>query len=84
LQAHPEETCLSASRTLNLHRKRIARLLKVADALPPEFIEKAKETSDPKVLHQMSIKRLLRITAKNPERISKALKDLHPKHDSTG
>lgn len=33
------------------------------------------------MLHQMSIKRLLRITAKNPDRILKELKYLHPNID---
>jgi hypothetical protein len=74
MTANPHETCLSASKTLNLHRKRIARLLKLADALPPDFIEKAKEANDPKMLHQMSINRLLRITTKNSSKISKELK----------
>jgi len=62
MQANPHETCLSASKTLNIHRKRIARLLKLADTLPTDFIEKAKNYKDPKILHQMSIKGLLRIT----------------------
>lgn len=76
MQAHPQETCLSASRILNLHRKRIARLLKLVDALPPEFIDKAKETSDPNLLRQMSINGLLRITDKESNVISKELKKI--------
>jgi len=74
MTANPHETCLSASKTLNLHRKRIARLLQLTEALPADFIEKTKETSDPKTLHQMSINRLLRITTKDYSRISKELR----------
>jgi len=61
MQTHPEETCLSASKTLNLHRKRISRLLKLVNTLPPEFINQAKDWDDQKILRQMSIKELLNV-----------------------
>gem|GEM_PF-6980768 len=59
--ANPNETYFSAAPKLKLNRKRIAKLLRLLDALPTDFIEKAKEYTDPKVLHKMSVKRLLEI-----------------------
>jgi hypothetical protein len=59
--ANPDETCLSAAPKLKLNRKHIAKLLQIIDALPNDFIEKAKEYTDPKVLHKMSANRLLEI-----------------------
>ena len=73
--ANPGETCLSAEPKLKLPRKRIAKLLQMIDALPNDFIEKAKEFTDPKVLHKMNVKHLLEIVnATNHNRISKKLK----------
>jgi hypothetical protein len=40
---HPDETCLSASAKINIHHKRIAKLMTILDNLPKEFIEKYKE-----------------------------------------
>ena len=62
MQANPQETCLSASKKLNIHRKRIAKLLQIIEVLPPDFIERAKEYTDPKILHQMSVNRLFKIS----------------------
>ena len=64
--ANPDETCLSAASKLNIHRKRIAKLLRLIDALPADFIEKAKGYADPKVLRKMSIRRLLEIAEQLP------------------
>jgi len=58
---HPDETCLSASSKINVHRKRIAKLMTILDNLPKEFIEKYKECNDPKILHRMSVKPLYQI-----------------------
>jgi hypothetical protein len=69
--ANPDETCLSAAPKLKINRKRIAKLLQLIDALPNDFIKKGKEYTDPKVLHKMSIKRLLEIAnATDHNRIS--------------
>ena len=64
MTANPHETCLSAAKPLKIHRKRIAKLLRIIDALPPDFIKKAKECTDRKALHQMSVNRLITLTNK--------------------
>ena len=66
MQANPDETCLSAALKLNIHRKRIAKLLQLIDVLPADLIEHAKECTDPKVLRKMSIRQLLEITNDSP------------------
>jgi len=75
MQANPSETCLSASRKINIHRKRIAKLLQIIEALPPDFIERVKEYTDPKILHQMSANRLFQIV--NNTRCDNISKELH-------
>jgi hypothetical protein len=62
MTANPQETCLSAAKPLKIHRKRIAKLLRIIDVLPPDFIEKFKESTDRKILHQLSINRLITLT----------------------
>lgn len=62
MTANPSETCLSAAKPLKIHRKRIAKLLRIIDALPPDFIEKFKESTDRKVLHQLSVNRLIALS----------------------
>jgi hypothetical protein len=75
MKANLDETCISAAPKLKINRKRIAKLLQLIDALPIEFIEKAKEYADPRILHKMSVKRLLEtVNATNHNRISKNLK----------
>ena len=61
--ANPDETYLSAAATLNIHRKRIAKLLRLIDNLPDDFIEQAKKCIDPRMLRKMSVRGLM--TAKN-------------------
>jgi len=61
MTANPHETCLSASKTLKIHRKRIAKLLRIIDALPPDFIETAKGYTTRKALHKLSVNRLIRL-----------------------
>jgi hypothetical protein len=63
MTANPHETCLSASKPLKIHRKRIAKLLKIIDALPPDFIETAKGYTTRKALHKLSVNRLMRLTS---------------------
>ncbi len=65
MQANPHETCLSAAKTLKIHRKRIAKLLQIISALPPDFIEKAKKYTDTKTLCQMSVSRMLQMAKKS-------------------
>ena len=65
MQANPDETCQSAAAKMNIHRKRIAKLLRLIDALPGDFIEEAKKCTDPGILHKMSVQRLLRTTRSN-------------------
>ena len=62
MTANPHETCLSAAKTLKIHRKRIAKLLRIIDALPPDFIETAKGYTSRKALHKLSVNRLIRLT----------------------
>ena len=76
MTANPHETCLSASKPLKIHRKRIAKLLRIIDALPPDFIEKTKGCTDRKTLHQLSVNRLVRLA--NTER-SEEIEYLLPK-----
>ena len=59
MKANPQETYLSASEIPGLPRKRIAKLVKIANTLPTEFIKKAKDYKNPEVLHKMSINKLL-------------------------
>ena len=59
MAAHPDETCQSAAPRLNLHRKRIAKFLTIANNLPENIITKLADCNDPKILRQMTINRLL-------------------------
>jgi len=65
MEANPDETCLSAAGKLNLHRKRISKLLTIAETLPQNLITKLANCNDPKILRQMQIKHLLNLTNKN-------------------
>jgi hypothetical protein len=78
MTANPHETCLSASKPLKIHRKRIAKLLRIIDALSPDFIETAKGYTSRKALHKLSVNRLLRL-ASNPESVN--LDELLPQED---
>jgi hypothetical protein len=78
MTANPHETCLSASKPLKIHRKRIAKLLRIIDALPPEFIEETKGYTSRKALHKLSVNRLIRLT-NNSSPMS--LDDLLPKEE---
>lgn len=60
--ANPDETYLSAGVKLNIHRKRIAKLLRLIDALPADLIKQVSGCTDPKALRKMSVRRLLKIT----------------------
>lgn len=62
MDANPDETCLSAASKLNLHRKRISKLLIIANNLPQNFITKLKNCNDPKILRKMHVKYLLSLT----------------------
>jgi hypothetical protein len=71
---HPDETCLSASAKINVHRKRITKLMTILNNLPKEFIEKYKECDDPKILYRMSVKPLYQIASNPcPNRIAQEL-----------
>ncbi len=61
MAAHPDETCLSAAAKLNLPRKRISKLLTIANNLPPNLITELANCSNPKILRQMHVKHLLRL-----------------------
>ncbi len=74
MDANPDHTCLSAAGPLNMHRKRIAKLLKILEVLPAEFIEQFKDCRDPRILHRMSVNRLYQIASgPTPNRIAKEL-----------
>ena len=78
MTTNPHENCLSASKTLKIHRKRIAKLLRIIDALPPDFIETAKGYTSRKALNKLSVNRLMRL-ANNPSPMG--LDDLLPKEE---
>jgi hypothetical protein len=59
MDAHPDETCLSASPELNLHRKRISKFLTIANNLPANLITELTDCNDPKTLRKMTVNRLL-------------------------
>lgn len=59
MAAHPDETCLSAAPKLNLPRKRISKLLTIANSLPANLITELANCNDPKTLRQMHVKHLL-------------------------
>ena len=80
MTANPHETCLSAAKPLKIHRKRIAKLLRIIDALPPDFIEKTKDCTDRKALHQMSVNRLVRLTNQT---LPLSLNELMPKQSQS-
>ena len=61
MAAHPDETCLSAAPKLNLPRKRISKLLTIADQLDPNLITELANCNDPKILRQMNVKHLLNL-----------------------
>ena len=63
MAAHPDETCQSAASKLNLHRKRISKLLMIANNLPANLITKLADCNDPKTLRQMTINRLLDLSS---------------------
>ena len=64
MAAHPDETCLFAAAKLNLPRKRISKLITIANNLPPDYIEKIQNCNDPKILRQLNVKHLLRLAQK--------------------
>jgi len=75
LSRNLEQNFLSSSNKLNIHRKRISKLIHIIDRLPPDFIEKFKDCADPKILHYLTVKRLLKITSNaDLNEISKLLK----------
>jgi hypothetical protein len=77
MDANPEHTCLSAAEPLNMHRKRIAKLLKILDTLPPDLIDQIKDCRDPRILHRLSVHRLSQISSLDcPNRITQAVKSL--------
>ncbi|MBF0571169.1 MAG: hypothetical protein HQL12_04790 [Candidatus Omnitrophica bacterium] len=59
---NPDATPFSAAPKLNLHRKRIAKLLKIAENLPANLITELTNCNDPQTLRQMSINRLLNLS----------------------
>jgi len=72
--ANPDHTCLSAAGPLNMHRKRIAKLLKILDTLPADFIKQFKDCRDPRILHRLSVNHLYQIASgRSPNRIIKEL-----------
>ena len=62
MAAHPDETCQSAAPKLNIHRKRIAKFLMIANNLPANLITELANCNDPKKLRQMSLNRLLHLS----------------------
>ncbi len=78
MTTNPHETCLSASKTLKIHRKRIAKLLRIIDALPPDFIETVKGYTTRKALHGLSVNRLMRLTSNTS---AMSLDNLLPKEE---
>lgn len=81
---HPDENCLSASAKINVHRKRIAKLMTILDNLPKEFIEKHKDCNDPSILHRMSVKPLYQIAQiENKEQMKIAIESLLASNDTS-
>lgn len=62
MAAHPDETFLSAAPKLNLHRKRISKLLTIANQLPSNLITELANCNDPKTLRQMNVKHLFQMS----------------------
>ena len=67
LTEDPSRTYRSASQEFNLTRARISQLMKIANNLPKDFIEKMKACEESRVLKMFSGKQLLRITALKTE-----------------
>lgn len=66
MAAHPDETFLSAATKLNLHRKRISKLLTIANALPENLITELTNCNDPKILRQMNVNHFYRLATPEP------------------
>ena len=64
---NPDESPFSASPKLNLHRKRITRLMTIANNLPVSLITELAHCSDPRTLRRMSINRLLNLSPATPD-----------------
>ncbi len=73
LRDNPDATPFSAAPKLNLNRKRIARLLFIANNLPANLITDLLNCKDQKTLHEMNIKRLCRIIKDNEKMTRKQL-----------
>ena len=61
MRSNPDATPFSAAPKLNLPRKRISRLLTIANNLPANLITELANCNDPKTLREMHVKRLLRL-----------------------
>ncbi len=67
MDANPDETYLSAAPKLNLPRKRISKLLTIANTLPSNYIEKIHNCNDPVIFRQLNVKRLFQIASLESE-----------------
>ncbi|MBL8012412.1 MAG: recombinase family protein [Candidatus Omnitrophica bacterium] len=64
MAAHPDETCLSAASKLNIPRKRISKLLTIANQLPSNLITELANCNDPKTLRKMNVRELYTLAKK--------------------
>lgn len=76
MQANPDATPFSAASKLNLHRKRITRLLKIVDSLPFQYTEKLKNCNDSAILRRLKVKPLYKIACLDASKREQALKTL--------
>jgi|GEM_PF-5540242 len=65
MKSNPDATPFSAAPKLKLNRRRISRLLKIAEAIPHQYIEKIKNCNDPVLLRRLNVKGLLKIACLN-------------------
>ena len=67
MTANPDETCLSAAAKLNINRRRIAKLIKIIDTLPNDFIEKLSTCNNNSILHRLNANHLFYIAGLSTE-----------------
>jgi len=80
MQSNPDETHFSAASKLNLNRRRISRLLKIADSLPFQYTETLKNCNDSVVLRRLNVRCLFKVACLDDNQKDQALHDLvHPK-----
>ncbi len=68
-----KKNCSKAAKELKIFRRRIPKLLTIANNLPADFIERMTTCTDPKILKKFKLCRLYRIASLDKEQMIKTL-----------